>query len=98
MTIDVWTKCDGTWKRTLSDIADDGWKDTVMTKNNFPVKFEFNKVRVAGGKLVSLSKNGSIEQPIGLTRSAYDTQTDAYLIENNKFIQVFIYSHTLTAK
>lgn len=98
MTIDVWTKCDGTWKRTLSDIADDGWKDTVMTKNNFPVKFEFNKVRVAGGKLVSLSKNGSIEQPIGLTRAAYDTQTDAYLIENNKFIQVFIYSHTLTAK
>ena len=84
------------WKRGVADIQDDGWtshKDSIMNRNNIPLNCMGNIIRVVGNRIVSLTKEGCVENPVGMEVTDYFKERNQFLYENNPFIQVFIFSH-----
>lgn len=95
--LDVWeNQHDVGWKRVVADIQDDGWtshKDSIMNRNNIPLNCMGNIIRVVGNRIVSLTKEGCVENPVGMEVTDYFKERNQFLYENNPFIQVFIFSH-----
>lgn len=98
--LDVWSKKTGHWRRSLSDIADDGYraqKKPILSRNNIPIGFMTNaSVKVTAGKIVSLSTQGCVANPIDMPLSEYLSEQERYLTENDFYIQLYIYSHKLS--
>jgi len=98
--IDVWHQDNNGLKEKYKKLYDDGFAfnpDKVIHRNNIPLGYlAENDVYILKNKAVSVSKRGTIKNPIGLEVKDYFLQNDNYLKTNDYFTQVIIYSHSLT--
>lgn len=100
--VDVWSKDDGSWKRSMEDVVDKGWlpkEGELITKHNIPLNFlAGDKTCVADNKIVALTTHGCVDNPIGLTSEEYQRRRYEYLVEHDNYIQVRVYSHSFCNK
>ena len=98
--IDVWQQDNNEWKEKYNKLYDDGFvfnPDKVIHRNNIPLGYlAGDDVHIFNNKAVSVTKRGTVKNPIGLEVRDYFLQKDNYLKTNDYFIQVIIYSHSLT--
>lgn len=98
--IDVWYRIGGEWKIKHNALYDDGFMfkpERVIRRNTLPLGFLVgSKVYFMDNKLVSISDNAAVENPINLSVKDYFIEQNKYLETNEYFVQIFIYSHTLT--
>lgn len=95
-SIDLWSKKTGEWQPTLCNITDAGYwlnmQDTV--RNHIQLGFSAGDyVSSCGGKIVALTPMGSTESFDNLTGKEYALKRDEYLLDNDYFLQLRIYTY-----
>ena len=97
--IDVWQQDNNGWKEKYNRLYDDGFvfkPYKAIQRNTIPLGYlAGNNIHIFNNKAVSISKRGTVKNPIGLEVKDYFLENDNYLKANDYFIQVIIYSHSL---
>ncbi len=97
--IDIWTKINEKWQLTQPEIDDFAIKSDTIQRNSFAIVFLSNPevYFTSNNKIVKLSRNGQVaEYPIGMpAQEYYQKEWDGWQ-NNEPFLQITIFSHTLT--
>ncbi len=94
--IDLWSKKTGKWRPSICNITDAGYwlnpHDTV--RNHIQLGFSAGDyVSACGGKIVTLTTMGCMDSFDNLTGKEYTIKRDDYLLDNNYFLQLRIYTY-----
>lgn len=101
-TIDIWKMENETWNLVRSDLIEIGLnphdsQDTLYSKKNYPIGwFEGNNIEFTNNYIVSFSKYGMVEKPLGLSKDEYYNQCQEYAKSNSPFLQIQIFKHSLS--
>ena len=97
MVIDIWEKTEEGWKKSKSSILDKGkLTNGKIGKDYFTLEFlSGTSVVVSGTKIITISGDGSVPNPIGLTPEQYYDKRERYYLENKPFLQIKFYKHSL---
>lgn len=100
--IDIWQHRGGQWRCTMPGVVDPYWPSAevgILTKDNMPLNALFGEdVRTVAGKIAVLSDKGCVDNPFGMNAEEYVEEGNRYLLKNDYFYQLFIYSQTFTSE